>query len=148
MNHELTPQEKATIFREILEQATPKELSEFEQMLHYELPKSDKYGVDAQTLENVRRATKGQKRVHQHAAEHDYNLGTDGPMGVTPGFTKQTPISCGLHKHPSWNAPFETAHGHAHSKYVPIDPETDEVEAVADYVPYEPKTRKVPRLKA
>lgn len=143
MNHEFTPQEKATIFREILEQATPKELSEFEQMLHYELPKSDKYGVDAQTLENVRRAAKGQKTVAKHAAEHDYKLGTDGPLGVTPGFTKQTPISCGLHKHPSWNEPFQHT-----SPYVPIDPETDEVEAVADYTPYDPKTRKAPKLKA
>lgn len=135
------------------EQQDPKVLSMFEQLLGFELPKSDKYGVDDQTLHNVRKAVSGMEREQTHVlihAEKDatgrLRLGTDGPIGTTPGFTRQS-ARIVLAKDPAWTKPVHCEDGHTLSPYVPTDPESEEVEAVADYTPYEPETRRAARLK-
>jgi hypothetical protein len=94
----------------------------------------EKYGVDWQTLQNVKRAHAQRKKEIAHVAEMGGKLGTDGPCGPTPGFTVHTPTTLGIAK-------VEPCHGwkpeHPLSPYVPEDPFDGEAKLKTDYTPYE-----------
>lgn len=121
-----------------------------------EMRKEKRFGIAPKTLENVRAAKARQHVENAHiaifgkedtTAETGHRLGLGGPHGTTPGFTRRTPRQA-IPGDPAWTKAVVCEDGHALSPFVPTDPESTEVEQVADYTPYDPETRAKPTLKA